>query len=181
MLCKACDTTAPKKQTKMVSPPNMNYIFNHTLGIDVFDLHDHEGKCYLFLNILCMGTDFQIVVYLCKGTGVPASRLCGTKFMESWVSWAGWPKEVRVDRGLHNRGYFARMLGAHGICPKNIGLESPEQLGKTERYGGLWKKVAKRVIQSQKLVGEEAMRELAFCNNSVMNDGARKGGFAPSQ
>ena len=66
------------------------------------------------------------------------------------------------------------MLGAHGICPSNIGLESPEQLGKVERKGGMWKKVAKRVIQSEKLIGEDAMRILAFCNNSVVNDTARK-------
>ena len=56
-------------------------------------------------------------------------------FMDKWVSWAGWPKHVRVDRGVHNRGDFAKVLQAHGICPFNIGLESPEQLGKVERKG----------------------------------------------
>ena len=67
------------------------------------------------------------------------------------------------------------------FCPFNTGLESPEQHGKTERKGGKWKKVAKRLIQSEKLDGEDAMRMLASSDNSVINDGARKGGFAPSQ
>ena len=105
--------------------------------------------------------DFQIVAFLCGGPGTPTSKLCGETFMMMWVSWAGWPKQVRVDRGLHNRGYFAKMLGAHGICPHNTGLESPEQLGKVERKGYLWEKVAKRVIHRRNLAGEEAMRTLA--------------------
>ena len=128
-----------------------------------------------------MGTDFQIVCFLCKGPGSPSSKLCGHTFMMQWVSWAGWPKNVVIDRGTHNRGYFSRMLGAHGICPKNIALESPEQLGKVERKGQMWKMVAKRVILQRRITGEEGMRTLAYCNNPVMNDGARKGGFSPSQ
>ena len=180
-LCSACDVAQPPKQTSKTGPPRMNYTFNHSIGIDVFDLHDYDGNCHLFLNIVCYGTDFQIVAYLCPGPGTPSSRLCGEIFMQSWVSWGGWPREVVSDRGLHNRGYFSRMLGAHGICPRNIGLESPEQLGKVERRGGTWKKVAKRVIHAQKLVGSDAMRTLAFCTNGTVNDGSRKGGFSPSQ
>ena len=114
--CKACDMTKPNPIRSKASAPHLNYAFNHTLGIDVFDLHDYDGVCWLFLNIVCMGTDFQIVCFLCKGPGSPSSKLCGHTFMMQWVSWAGWPKQVVVDRGTHNRGYFSRMLGAHGIC-----------------------------------------------------------------
>jgi hypothetical protein len=159
----------------------MQYSFNQTMGIDVFDLHDHDGNVYLFLNVVDYGTDFQIVSYLCPGPGTPSIRMCADTLLQSWISWAGWPTDVIVDRGLHNRGYFSRMLGAHGICPKNIALESPEQLGKVERKGDTWKKVAKRVVHGQKLLGADSMRMLAFCVNSTMNDGCRKGGFAPSQ
>ena len=132
--CKSCDVTADRKQTSKVSVPKvLNYAFNIAVGVDVFDLHDITGQAWLFLNIVCYGTDFQICSLLCKGPGTPKSRLCGMMFMQSWVNWAGWPKYVRVDRGLHNRGYFARMLGAHGICPLNAGLESPEHIGKVEK------------------------------------------------
>ena len=47
--CKACDVTAPPKQRSKSSIPHMNYVFNHTIGVDVFDLHDYEGQCWLFL------------------------------------------------------------------------------------------------------------------------------------
>ena len=73
------------------------------------------------------------------------------------------------------------MLGAHGIAIRNIALESPEQLGRTERHGDIWKQIAKRVIDSQRIRGADQMRLLAYELNAVINDGSRKGGFAPSQ
>ena len=101
--------------------------------------------------------------------------------MQHRVPWAGWPNDVVTDRGTHNKGYFALMLGAYGICPHIAGLESPEQLGRVERHGKSWRTVAKRTINAQKLTGEDDMRLLAYCTNTVMDDGVRKGGFAASQ
>ena len=45
----------------------------------------------------------------------------------------------------------------------------------------MWKTVAKRTINSQRLKGEDDMRMLAYTTNAVMNDGVRKDGFAASQ
>ena len=72
------------------------------------------------------------------------------------------------------------MLGAHGISIKNIGLESPEQLGRTERHGDMWKFCAKRAIHFEKNRGPEDMIVMALANNAMMNDRTRKGGFSPS-
>ncbi len=112
---------------------------------------------------------------------MPSSRICAVAFLQGWVSWAGWPKHIVTDRGLHNRGVFSRLLGSRGICIRNIGLESPEQLGRTERHGGMWKATAKRAIYSQQIRGTDEMIILALSNNSQLNDGTRKGGFSPSQ
>ena len=79
-------------------------------------------------------------------------------------------KEVIVDRGLHNRGYFAKLLGSHGISPSNTGLESPEMLGACERAGKKWKGIAKPIIQAQKLKGLDQMTILTTEANSVVND-----------
>ena len=84
-----------------------------------------------------------------------------------------------TDRGLHNRGVFARALGTMGTDVRTIGPESPEQLGRTE--GGMWKATAKRVTQSFKIVGSEDMTLMALNNNGIMNESTRKGGFAPVQ
>ena len=156
-------------QTKKVGPPKP-YVFNHEVGVDVLELHDADEKCHLFLNIVDQGTNFQIVVHLLEGEGTPKSSHCAKAFMSAWVSWAGWPKNVVVDRGLHNRGAFAKLLAAHGICIRHIALESPEQLGRVERHGGMWKAVAKRVIRSQRVRGAPRptrLRRAAFPKTDI--------------
>ena len=56
-LCRDGALDAPKAQTSKVGPPRP-YEFNHTVGVDVFDLHDYDGMTFLFLNIVDMGTNF---------------------------------------------------------------------------------------------------------------------------
>jgi len=178
--CEHCVISAKLTQTAKVGPPKP-YIFNHEVGIDVVDIHDVQGNPFQFLNIVCQGTNFQIFVYLREGIGVPKSQLCVEAFQLAWTSWAGWPRHVVTDRGLHNRGKFSRKLGSKGISIRNIALESPEQLGRTERHGDIWKALAKRVINAQRVEGEAQMKIMATELNPTVNDGMRKGGFSCSQ
>ena len=67
------------------------------------------------------------------------------------------------------------------IYIKNIALESPEQLGRTERHGGMWKNVAKRTVHSQEIKGLHEMKMMTFNTNKVLNDGTNIGGWSPSQ
>ena len=119
-------------------------------------------------------------MHLREGKGTPKSQECLDAFMLGWISWAGWPEQVITDRGLHNRGVFAKTLGANGIAIRNTGVEAPEQLAAVERHGGLWKDLAKRTITSRKLEGEAHMRLLAPEVNAVKNESSRHGGFSPA-
>lgn len=166
--------TADKKQTSKSSGPKP-YIFDHEVGVDVLELHDYHGQCHMFLNFVDQGTNFQIVWYLREGWGQPSSSECLKAFQQAWTSWAGWPDKVVTDKGLHNCGVFAKTLGTMETDVRTIGLESPEQLGRTERHGGMWKATAKRVIQSFKLVGSEDMTFMDLKNNGIMNESTRKG------
>ena len=65
------------------------------------------------------------------------------------------------------------MLGAHGICPRQAALESPEQIGKTERKGDVWKMNAKRVINDRQINSEHQMRMLAAELSAETNDSTR--------
>ena len=42
--------------------------------------------------------------------------------------------------------FFARTLAQHGVLIRQAGVESPEQIGRGERHGGLFKAVLKRMI-----------------------------------
>ena len=69
----------------------------------------------MFFNMVCQGTGFQLEVLLRVGKGTPQSSLCLDVFMNHWVSWAGYRKELVTDRGLNNRGIFAKELSAGGV------------------------------------------------------------------
>ena len=72
-------------------------------------------------------------------------------------------------------------MSAAGVYCGNIGLEAPYQIGTVERHGGIWKKVAGRVIETREVRGIEAMRRMACEVNSVVNEMTRTGGFSPAQ
>ena len=120
--------------------------------IDVFDLHDYDGYI-LVLNRACQETNLRVHVHLAQQDGTPSSKLCAEAFRFSWTQWAGWPKHITTDKRLHNHnhGRFSRILGEHAICIRNVALESPEQLGRAERHGDIWKSIAKRMMTSQKI------------------------------
>ena len=115
------------------------YVFGETVGIDVIYPKDSAGKTCMFLNIVDLGTNFQVVCPIREGHGIPTSKECLDAFMQHWVSWAGFPKELVCDRGLNNRGVFAKTLAAAHVYISNVGLEAPYQIGKVERRGGIWK------------------------------------------
>ena len=101
----------------------------------------------LCLNILDLSTSFQQVVLLQQGHGSPSSRECLDSFVSLWVCCAD------CDRGVHNRGVFARTLAQHGVLIRQAGVESSEQIGRVERHGGLFKAVLKRMFVEHAVQG----------------------------
>ena len=78
-------------------------------------IEDAEGTTIQLMNILCLGCKLQIEWPLREGKGQPSSKECYDMFMEHWVNHYGFPKVVRCDRGLHNRGIFYKELAAAGV------------------------------------------------------------------
>ena len=95
------------------------------LGIDVLEVKGIVDEPYLCLNILDLGTTFQQVVLLRQGHGSPSSRECLDSYVSLWVGWAGWPQTLSCDRGIHNRGVFARTLARHGVLIRQAGVREP--------------------------------------------------------
>ena len=115
---------APEKRTNKTAMPQP-YVFNRVLGVDVNYLADSDGTTSMFLNMVDIGTGFQIEAILREGHGTPTSSQCLDATMLHWISWAGYPKELTSDRGLNNRGVFCRELSSAGVYCGNIGLEPP--------------------------------------------------------
>ena len=82
---------------------------------------------------------------------------------------------------LHNRGVFLQWIKKQGIDVRDAGVESPEQIGRTERHGGLWKDIFKKVVTDKNVIGEAEMIATAVEVDNTKNELSRIGGFAPAQ
>ena len=91
------------------------------------------------------------------------------------------PQTLSCDRGVHNRGVFARTLAQHAVLIRQAGVESPEQIGRVERHGGLFKAVLKRMITEHAVRGFDAIKIAIAEAVSTKNNLSRNDGFSPSQ
>ena len=116
-----------------------------------------------------------------EGGGQLPSSQCYELFETHWAQWAGYPKEVISDRGLHNRGTFARSLSARGIQVINVGVEAPEQIGRVERHGGILKSMILKVASDLGVSGIEEMKAVVAQCVRQKNSMSRVKGFSPMQ
>ena len=98
--CVECEESAPRRTGRKTSLPN-RYEFNYALGIDVLEILDADGAKYQVLNMICLGTCFQLAEVVRAGPGQPTSARCLEATKKRWISWAGNPSTVHCDRGLH--------------------------------------------------------------------------------
>ena len=127
--CVECEENAPRRTGHKTSLPN-RYEFNYALGIDVLEILDADGAKYQVLNMICLGTCFQLAEVVRAGPGQPTSARCLEAIKKRWISWAGNPSTVQCDRGLHNRGVLAQYMSAQGIQVYHAPLETPEAIGR---------------------------------------------------
>ena len=149
--CDHCAELENGKAVPKVKAP-LVYAFNFDVIIDVFYNQDMAGDTYGWLSMVCNGTTYHVIALVCEGNGNPKSSKCLHKFESRWTGWAGFPAYVTTDRGLHNRGAFAKGLIANGVRLRTAGLEAPEQIGRGERHGGIIKGLMKSVIKHHHVV-----------------------------
>ena len=52
------------------------YSFNHTLGVDLIEIADAVGNKYIALNMVDMGTCFELCEVIRSGTGQASAAQC---------------------------------------------------------------------------------------------------------
>ena len=178
--CGPCVESAPKAQTEKVAKPK-SYVFNYEIGVDALEVSDANDTKYTLLNVVCMGSTFQQVYLVREGGGTPTSSSCIQALVSGWVGWAGWFKKLVCDRGTHNRGVFMSTLCANGVEIRQAGLEAPEQIGRVERHGGIFKNMLKRVVKDRNVVGKDELTLAIAMTVAAKNEMLRRGGFSPAQ
>ena len=178
--CPVCDSLKRPMQRPATKVPGP-YVFNVEVSVDVFVIRDVEGNKFLILSIVDLGTLFHVGVVVGTGAGSPSSSNCAKAFDTAWMSWAGAPDRVVLDRGTHNRGVFQEMLRSRGVELRYTGLEAGHHLGRGERQGGLMKSMMKHIIHERQLRGRQSIEFVVSETAEVKNSRLHVGGFAPAQ
>ncbi|CAE7536321.1 RE2 [Symbiodinium microadriaticum] len=178
-----CATCEAKKVPDRPSPVKMpeEYRFNKAVSLDVFIAKDTLNKKYKVMSVVDLGTLFHAAVIVGEGGGPPSSGDMAKAMQMIWFSWAGPPESIVLDRGLENRGQLQKLMTAHGVQLRYIGVESPWQLGRGERHGGLLKEVIKSVVTSRQLRGRQNMEFVVTESVGIKNHRVNHNGFSPSQ
>ena len=142
--CQTSEDTNKKRPTHKIRLP-WDYRFNHTLGIDLFEVIDIDGAKLQVLNMVCVGTTFQLAHVVRQGLGQCSSSTWLKALLDRCFSWAGHPVQIICDRGLHNRGVLQEYMDEHTSSVFHTPQESPEGIGRVERRGGLLKGMHRKI------------------------------------
>ena len=73
--CNECEEPSPRRAAHKEALPE-KFVFNCSIGIDVFELSDAEGTKFQVLNMIRLGTCFQLAEIVRQGSGTPSSAKC---------------------------------------------------------------------------------------------------------
>ena len=178
--CTVCEDAKPRPREHPVGP-KFQFEFNACVGMDVAEARDDGGNTYSILSFVDIATGFHLAEVVKVGGGMPTSERCADAMLSRWVSWAGWPKQATMDRGMHNRGEVQRLLASHGCEVIFAPLETPSAIGKVERAQGVMKAMLRRVVADAEATGE---RDFSICLHETLatkNPMGRVNGYSPSQ
>ena len=133
--CNTCEDNTNRPRSHKISLP-YEYRFNACLGVDLLEVSDAAGARYTVLNMVDMGTTFQQLHVIREGKNATSSQVLKA-LCDRWIAWAGHPKQLLTDRGLHFRDVLYRYLSGHGVQVHTALLETPEAIGRIDLHGGI--------------------------------------------
>eukprot|EP00971_Amphidinium_carterae_P192643 3823046-Amphidinium_carterae.2 len=113
--CSTCGDLLKRRFPQAVKLGVNEYCFGIQLAVDVLSVKDAENQVHKYLNILDLGTHYQVCAYLAPGLGVTAAQQILRTFVRSWTACAGWPERVWLDLGHEFLGDFAKGLTDQGV------------------------------------------------------------------
>ena len=131
------------------------------------------------MSVVDLGTLFHAAVIVGEGAGPPSSGDMARALQMIWLSWAGPPETIVLDRGLENRGQLQKLVSAHGVLLRYVGVESPHQLGRGERQGGILKDIMRSIVMSRQLRGRQNMEFVLTESVAIKNHRINHNGFSP--
>ena len=175
-----CDTCSESQTGYSLARPaaiHAHLGFNEVVGMDVAKWTNDVGEKFVFVHFLDEGTLFHLGRRCAEDS--ESQLAC---FEETWLSWAGPPKQVYLDPATeYTSEKWLEAMQSEDIELKMTAAESHWQLGRVEAHGRVIKRMldlmnAETPIRS----GEDfcrALRQVFSAKNSM----SRIHGFTPEQ
>ena len=141
--------------------------FSDVLDVSTSIFADHLGNRRLFLNMADVAMRFGIAATLATRDPM-ALRQC---VLQHWVSWGGFPCRLLVDGGSELEREFHQEAEVVPLEVVTLAAYAPQQNSVAERRGGLWKAVARMVVDKPSISFLDAHRTFwltACCNWALM-------------
>ena len=179
-VCETCKRLKHPAPTNAASLGKITQEFNEKVGVDLFTLADLSGAVRTFINLVCWGTNFQIVA------PCPSKRpdVVFAAFLSAWCLCFGVPRELVHDRGGEFEAEFAQGIEWLGGKLSPLPAYAPTQNAVTERAGSSWKMQARAVIEDRNIRwDQQAGIEWWLCAsvNWSRNQSVGDNGYSPAQ
>ena len=173
-----CETCQRHSKGGIARPATMPTLlsFNQVIGVDVFSVTDAYENRIEMMSIYDHGTSYHIAGPL-HGHSTEAME---QTFCELWSRTFGAPGTIALDLESGLQAGLARYSTWHGCHLRPIAGQAHWQLGATERHGGVWKAIWKRVCDELS-VGEDDISLAVSAVNQAKNELRRTSGYSPSQ
>ena len=179
--CPECPRLAEPKLPRPSKLPTVDE-FGVIVGMDVIEVKDSDQVSWSLLNILDLGTTYQVMVLLDQAVRNPTSAEIAEAFTQGWSTWAGLPERgVVLDQARYFMNEFARNLEEQGCEVSLAAKASPWHIAAVERHGGTWKTIWRKLVWSQQVAGKSEVLQAIAQVNKARNSLARRSGFSPEQ
>ena len=176
--CPACAAKEHSPKPRMPAALPRTFLFNETLGVDLFAIESLDGTKITFCNMVCWSTLYQLCILILDKTAATVSK-CIT---ERWIQDFGPPLVIIADPGKEFVGtHFKGFTNANSILLHIIDVRAPWQNGRTERHGDIYKKIFERARWMHSPTGPEALQRLAMECNAAKNRLSNRSGYSPLQ
>ncbi|CAE6964999.1 GIP [Symbiodinium sp. CCMP2592] len=171
--CPICKQKKPPAQHRPAHLAARTMPFNEVVGVDLFFV---DRK--IFLNVVCWGTNYQIVEIIEDKT----SSSVALAMAQAWLAHYGPPMMVVCDQGTEFTGKdFLDLMNDNGTVVHFTDTASPWQNSRTEKAGGIFKSRLAKVCQDAAVTTDRdykiAVAETAMIHNMYYD----RSGFSPQQ
>ena len=150
--------------------------FNEHIYLDVFYVSDKAQTLYPMLGILDDNSTFHVVVRLYEHDSEHVFNMLHLV----WMSWAGPPLKITLDKDPKFLGVFRRSMEYLETELNYVPAEAHWKL-RVERHDAAWRRIFNRIVDEKGIVGPGEVDIASIATNDAKNQLTKRCGHSPCQ